>query len=179
MYWIDVAKDWQTLITGVLAIIAAVIAYLGAKAQAQAALKATELSIKNQLEANQKTEDRRRSAFWQATIAGLNALQSAIPATRDAVQTKYVMGSHTATVPLPIPAILTSNWEDLALLPVDVQQGTRNLLNLIEQVNENVAIQARNFGGIYEQRIYDQLGVMQEDIKKLLHFLNNLNSVGT
>jgi hypothetical protein len=171
MHWIDWAKDWQTLIAGVLAVAAAGLALWGAKVQARAALRAAQLSIENQTKALDETEKWRRAAFGQAVMAALDTLPDAARQTYRAVQNRYAMGASVASVPLPVPRILTSSWEDLALLPPDAQNGLQRLLTLIEEVNLNVEAQARSIGSTYEQAVGDKLDALLSELDQLKHAL--------
>jgi hypothetical protein len=171
MHWIDWAKDWQTLIAGVLAIIAAGVALWGAKVQAQAALRAAQLSIDSQTKAFDETEKRRRTAFGQAVMAGLDTLPDAARQTYQAVQNRYARGASVASVPVPVPRILTSSWEDLALLPPDIQNDLQRIVTLIEEVNLNVEAQARSIGSTYEQAVGDKLNALLKELDQLKHAL--------
>jgi hypothetical protein len=167
---VEHSQGLADLITGVLAVIAAVIAYRGSRQQANAALEATRLALSDQAKRQTDEEERQRTAFAYAMAAEMRTLKSAVKVAYIHLERVGLVDRVSFDV-LPVPSLLSAPWQDLMFLTQEEQQSAASLRYYLERSN-NVAKQYQGYKPVgVEQEFWEVLSQVDGICQKLLNSL--------
>ena len=149
-----IAKEWQTLIAGLVAIFAAWLTVRAtlkaATLQANASLRAATMMIEEERRKARQTYEERRYAFARAVSADVEEVRTATGKIRAedlfSEQVPFIPRATLDAIKLREPVNFETRWDELGLLDTSVQRALGELLAVIKDYNVAVENAPGNIG---------------------------------
>jgi hypothetical protein len=168
-YCVALAREWQSLIAGVLGLVAGIIVYIGAINAARRQVAVLKDQIEDARAASRQADERRLSVIKWAVRAEVRRLETSISALRRALPSAPQPANRLAEqLVIESSRLLTGEREEIALLDDKTRALLERLAGILDEYNRRIETAVVvGQGPLIDQEIFDAIDRLAEAVGEI------------